>query len=297
VSDVISAVIREDQPAEQAGQPILVACTNSERGRRALAAAARLASAGQRKLFAYQVLTRAEFKADAEESLKELASEVRAVAGTEGGGCVAEVAAYRGHYDDDEFGRAVCLVDAATERQADLIVSGTQNRSGGSKPVSGTMTQRLLQHLPCPLLIAANEPPRPYRQVLVAIDFSAVSFALVKAAAELAPHADIHLIHVTDGPEGHGREETADLEKLIETVAKGATSDGNGGSVPRRFVPKVIVGSPGKAISDAVDALKPDLLVLGTKGRTGLARMLLGSVAARFVDEPPCDLLVLRSPR
>ena len=43
------------------------------------------------------------------------------------------------------------------------------------------------------------------------------------------------------------------------------------------------------------DRLQPDLLVLGTHGRVGLSRMVLGSIAEDFLNQPPCDVLAVKA--
>jgi len=48
-------------------------------------------------------------------------------------------------------------------------------------------------------------------------------------------------------------------------------------------------------ITGAVADIKPDLLAIGTHGRSGVARAMLGSVAASLLAAPPCDILVVRA--
>ena len=57
---------------------------------------------------------------------------------------------------------------------------------------------------------------------------------------------------------------------------------------------KVIFGSPAKTIIDIAKSEKVDMIVLGSHGRTGPAKFLLGSVTSRVVEHAPCDVLVVR---
>jgi len=57
--------------------------------------------------------------------------------------------------------------------------------------------------------------------------------------------------------------------------------------------PKVVEGSPAKKIVD--EAENYDLVVMGTLGRTGISKLLLGSVAERVVRFAPCPVLVVRA--
>jgi nucleotide-binding universal stress UspA family protein len=57
---------------------------------------------------------------------------------------------------------------------------------------------------------------------------------------------------------------------------------------------RVVEGPPVAAVLHAVEELNPELLVVGTHGRTGLQRLALGSVAERLVSHAPCSVLVVR---
>lgn len=273
-------------------RPVLVAATPTDRGQRALAAGCAVARRLGLPLHAYQILQSDEFGGRGETTLDDLARHVRESASTPAS---AHVACFPEHYVDEEYGRAAALVDAATRSGAKLIVIGRHAAGASKKPLTGTMTNRLLQYTPCPVLIAANDPPRPYRKVVVAADFSPISFKAVRAAIEFAPGADITVVHAVDEKSNKPARDSSggmdSIENLIEVVIHEAPRN-----TDCHFEPKVVSGPPGQALAACVSEMQPDLLVLGTKGRTGLARIILGSIAARFVDDPPCDLLLLKSP-
>ncbi len=54
-------------------------------------------------------------------------------------------------------------------------------------------------------------------------------------------------------------------------------------------------GTVREVISEQVKTLRPDLLVIGTHGRTGVAHALLGSVAEDLLSDPPCDVLAVKA--
>lgn len=60
---------------------------------------------------------------------------------------------------------------------------------------------------------------------------------------------------------------------------------------------QVLEGRPADVIVDHARAVKADLIVMGSLGRTGLERLLVGSVAERVVRLAPCPVLVVRAPR
>lgn len=59
----------------------------------------------------------------------------------------------------------------------------------------------------------------------------------------------------------------------------------------------LLKGDTVETILDAATDLKADLVVVGTHGRTGLVRLLMGSVAERVLRRAPCPVLVVKSPR
>jgi nucleotide-binding universal stress UspA family protein len=76
----------------------------------------------------------------------------------------------------------------------------------------------------------------------------------------------------------------ANLDELLQRVKeRGIQADG-----------EVVPAPPAIAILDSAEQLPADLVVMGTRGRTGLAHVLLGSVAERTVRMAPCPVLTLR---
>jgi len=77
------------------------------------------------------------------------------------------------------------------------------------------------------------------------------------------------------------------LERLAASVGHGGT----------RIATVLIEGPPSTAVLRAAKRKRADLIVLGTHGRTGIQRMLLGSVAERIVRHSPCPVLTVRASR
>ncbi|MEM9810321.1 MAG: universal stress protein [Pseudomonadota bacterium] len=278
-----------DAQGSDFGKPILVAATPNDRGQRAIRTAASIARETKRPLMAYQILDEGDFTTSGPGSLQTL-TQTCSEAFKQDHPCTAYVACFPDHYTDHEYGRAVSLVDAASLHGAALLVIGTHNVGAQRKALGGTMTHKLLQVAPCPVLIAAQDVSGPYQKVMVAVDFSPVSADLIQEAIALAPKAAIQAVHIVEASAAAEEDERAqELHKLIET-ARQKTSAVD-------IAPRIVVGDHKTTFTDILQDTAPDLVVLGTKGLTGLSRIMLGSFAARFIDNPPCDLLVLRSPR
>ena len=122
------------------------------------------------------------------------------------------------------------------------------------------------------------------REILFATDFSSHSDHAFRAALALAQHfgARLHLFHVVHRPQ----EQEAARARLKAFAEKRVAAGG--------FTVTIAVGGPAPEIVKYADREKVDLLVLGTHGRTGLAHVLLGSVAESVVRHAPCLVLTIR---
>jgi len=136
-----------------------------------------------------------------------------------------------------------------------------------------------------------------YQRILCPIDFDNNSMAALDAAVDLAGQAgQVYLMHVVQmimlGPETGGYIAAYDAEskaarKKLEAVAKEKL-----GSIKHEV--RLAVGEPASAILAAIDKISPDLVVMATHGRKGVAHLFLGSVTERVVRESPKPVLTIR---
>jgi nucleotide-binding universal stress UspA family protein len=135
-----------------------------------------------------------------------------------------------------------------------------------------------------------------------AIDFSDRARCAMEAAADLARHyeARLVLVHVHDAPSAVESDMLVSPPALFDAAAREAE-----GMLARwradaeRLAGKsvesaVVVGTPAEELVRWADDHRADLLVVGTHGRKGLPRLVLGSVAERVVRAAPCPVLVAR---
>jgi nucleotide-binding universal stress UspA family protein len=143
-----------------------------------------------------------------------------------------------------------------------------------------------------------------FRRILCATDFSPASTAAVAKAIELsrANRAPLTVAHVMtpvvpvagEGyilPDTYAKIEAsarADAEKRLGRLVARAKQAGV------RAQSLLLSGVPHSEIVRAARARRADLLVMGTHGRTGLARFFLGSVAARVLATATCPVLTIR---
>jgi nucleotide-binding universal stress UspA family protein len=197
-------------------------------------------------------------------------------------------------------GQVVDELNAASAED-DVLVLGARGASPVREFVLGTTAERLVRLARRPVVVVRGEPEHEYRQVLVAVDFSAASEAALRAALRLAPRASFHVLHCYDVPfEGKLRlagASDADIERcrdhqLAQAQQQlqsllGRAGDGRPvGTLLRRGDPRL------ELLQSAAD-LGADLVAVGKQGRSLVGDALLGSLTSWAVAECPCDVLVV----
>lgn len=138
----------------------------------------------------------------------------------------------------------------------------------------------------------------PKNRVLVPVDFSDMSLAAVDTALQLVRvPTDVIVVHVLQdlAPLEPGELWTAvDTAARVQRVAL-ALRERLAGVEHADVRIDVLVGDPGHEIADFAAREHVDLIVIPSHGRTGLTRLLIGSVAERVVRLSHCPVLVLRS--
>ncbi len=184
---------------------------------------------------------------------------------------------------------AEVIVETAATLGSDLIVMGTHGRRGLSHLLLGSVAERVVRTSSVPVLtvradadITLGENPR----ILVPHDFSETSAAAVERAAAWADAlgAEITLLHVVEPvvyPEFYSVDVLSDdlMERLVERSERAlrAAADNILGGVEARVV--VEVGRAANTIVEFADPDRFDLLMMATRGLSGLEQVLLGSVA------------------
>ena len=145
-------------------------------------------------------------------------------------------------------------------------------------------------------------PSPTSNKVVVATDLSDASLPAIEAAvveasrrkAELIALSALDLAYPLASGVEPGIVIDEDTTKLLHESchqALGAAVERFGGKAKT----EVVEGPPARAVIAAAERLGAELLVVGTRGRTGLARLALGSVAGRIVSRAHCSVLVVRA--
>lgn len=189
------------------------------------------------------------------------------------------------------------LIDAAKELGADVTVTGTHGRTGLKRFFLGSVAERVARLSPNHVLIARGDVPMAgYKRILVPTDFTEFAEEAVKMAIVVAaPDATIELLHLWQMPmTGPETAVPAPLADSIEAAAKDA-----GANLVEKYRRdgvnlsfSVSSDGPAHGILRRLEEDGFDLVVLGSHGRRGLRRWLIGSVAESVARHSPCSVLI-----
>ena len=135
--------------------------------------------------------------------------------------------------------------------------------------------------------------------ILFPTDFSPFGNEALRWATALARDsgAKLIIVHVEEPPMAYGGgemylgSEEGDREELRRALVQVVPTDSK-----VAFEHKLLVGDPATAIVETADQENADLIVIGTHGRTGLTRLLMGSVAEAVVRRAKCPVLTIKHP-
>ena len=203
----------------------------------------------------------------------------------------------------DEISKFVAM------HQIDLVVSATHGRSGLKRVFLGSVTERLMRSLPCPLLIVRSlegveasfgKSSLVFKKILVGCDFSTFSELAFQYGLSLAQdfESELHLVHVMETP-------------LYKDILKSATSPGVSTEKTlhdrlseklSRMIPEesavwcrpktiLLAGRPYEEIIKYSVLNSIDLIVLGIRGRNLIEVLMTGSTTDRVSRQGPCPVL------
>ena len=215
--------------------------------------------------------------------------------------------------NDHPVFNGVCKV--AKQIEADLIVLQTHGRTGFSRFFEGSHAERIVQHSPCPVLVARKSTTKTRRpsgaaartsvdSILVSVDFSQCSFEALEYAIGFAEGRAarliiFHAVYIDYAYTADGFA-MADLSVLIDRARIDAEREmqkfvrlAKFRSV--QFETVVTLAPPGPGICGFAEKRDVDLIITATHGRTGLKHLLMGSVAEYVVRHARQPVLVVPS--
>jgi nucleotide-binding universal stress UspA family protein len=195
------------------------------------------------------------------------------------------------------------LLQESRIRHADLLVLGITGES--LLPYgAGTLATKCLRKSATKVLLVKQTHPRPFRRIVACVDFSETSKEVVKHALRVAgqDQAELHFLHVFQTEWNNWTSQAklsalADFEKNCRALLENNLRQF--AAVPPETPALCSVTQAkthGHGIAEYCRSVDADLVILGTRGRTTLKYILLGSTVERLLREIPCSVLVVRPP-
>lgn len=192
----------------------------------------------------------------------------------------------------------VAISRVVDEVDADLVLVGSTRFGKIGQLFLGTTAQRVLRGSKVPVLVMRGSEAHPPRRVLFTTDMSQASASaietgqglLTQLAGETGYDQRFLLVLGYDLIAPPPLSRNALAEAAIQELRRFV--DGLEGQSGQAEV-AIRVGEPAHEIRDEATEWQADLVVLGTHGRSGVPRLLIGSVAESVVRQAPCNVLVI----
>ena len=197
------------------------------------------------------------------------------------------------------------IVDEAAKHQVSMIIMGRRGRKGLKRLMMGSVTAKVIGHSPCNVLVVPRAARLEFRKILVATDGSKYSNAAASEAVAIAKRCGANLIaasvvpYESISPLGIVHSEmqwelvTQESRKAAESNIKNVKEIAEKEDV--KIEELILEGRPYEAIINAAKEKRVDLIVVGSHGRTGLDRLLMGSVTERIIGHAECAVLVVKA--
>jgi nucleotide-binding universal stress UspA family protein/uncharacterized membrane protein YfcA len=181
------------------------------------------------------------------------------------------------------------IVGEAERWQADLIIVGRRGRRGLARFMVGDATLKVIGGARCSVLVVPRAAEIHGRRFVVASDGSRFGDAAAAAAGSLAKHCQAPVTVVSAAVPAHSEERRKEAPAIVERVAGFLKREGvaTEGAVPE--------GGAAEAIVATAAERGADLIVMGSHGRTGFERLVLGSNSQQVLDRTQCAVLLVKA--
>lgn len=178
------------------------------------------------------------------------------------------------------------IVAEAEKLKPQFIIIGRYGRTSLARLFMGSIAARVIGLSPVNVLVIPREDSLAFRRLLIASDGSSYSDAALMEATAMAARAGSELLGVAVAREEGEISETREILQRMLTAAnrEGVSFQG--------ISPQGLAADEG-IIQVALEN-RVDLIIMGSHGRTGFKRLLMGSVTERVIGQTPCPVLVVK---
>ncbi len=193
------------------------------------------------------------------------------------------------------------ILEYAKEQDFDLILIGAKGHTNFERLFMGATGEKVTRFADRPVLTVHEKPGGlPIRRILVPIDFSPLAYAILPLVAALAKafDAEIDLLHIVEMGDHSQSEAQAREYEYFENVKEALAGqwelpDEFNRIKTHKFV-RHHIGSAGYGILSFAQDWDADLIAMASHGRTGLSKVLLGSVTEKVIRIAPYPVLSIR---
>ncbi len=189
------------------------------------------------------------------------------------------------------------IVDLADAENCDVIVMGRRGLRNIERMLVGRATARVIGHTQRDVLVVPNGTTVGWKTIVLATDGSKYSAAATERAIAFAKSygGELKVLSVVDVPPKFYAEAPQAVEDLVKKaksfVAEAKKKAGAAGVPAETFVGEA---EAYQVINNLAMEQKADMIILGSHGRTGLRRLLMGSVTEKVIGYASCPVLVVK---
>jgi nucleotide-binding universal stress UspA family protein len=189
------------------------------------------------------------------------------------------------------------ILDRAEAENAELIVMGRRGKNRFERTLIGSATARVIGYSQRDVLVIPPEAVVGWKRILVAVDGSKYSDNAVDRAIDFAKgyEGTLNVLSVANIPQEFHGETSVVVAKMMENSRRyvdDAVSKAEAQGVPVEGLVKE--GPPYQIILDTASELGAETIVIASHGKTGLKRLLMGSVTEHVVGFAHCPVLVTK---
>lgn len=182
------------------------------------------------------------------------------------------------------------IVNTAAGIGADLVVMGRRGVRGLARAMVGHATAYVAGHAPCNVLVVPRAAEVWSKRILLATDGSEHSAAAGAVALDVAKQCGLPVTVVSATTRSHSEARKAEAQASVdrEVAAMQAAGIQSTGVIAE--------GRPDEVVIETAAKEGADLIIVGSRGRTGLMRVVLGSISERIMGQAQCPVMVVKKP-
>ncbi|MDM8568278.1 TSUP family transporter [Thiotrichales bacterium HSG1] len=180
------------------------------------------------------------------------------------------------------------IIDEAEQNYIDVIVMGCRGMTGFKRLMKGSNTAKVIGYAQCSVLIVPKTAVIKGKKILLAVDGSRYSDIAACTAMSIAKHIHASVLVVSVVFSSLREQRYTKAVQEIKRVESFLSEEGI------EVTGEVLSGKPADVLVEIADAKGIDLIVVGSHGRTGLDRVILGSVSDQVISYANCAVLVVK---